>query len=135
MNRYRTLFLPPVPRDFRGKRWLKIVLRTLHLIGIAGVSGGILFSVSADSWYPYLSLTFFSGVSFLLLEIWSSAIFCIQLRGLIIFLKLALLPLLFGCPQHSELLWVVIILSSVVSHAPGNFRYYSLFHRRRLDHF
>jgi hypothetical protein len=133
MNKSLQLFCPARPRDFKGKRWLKIVLRTLHLLGVAGVSGGILLNVPITSWAGYLHITLFSGIAFLVLELWTNAIFLIQLRGLIIAIKLLLLTLLYSYPQYSSIVLVVIILSSIVSHAPGNFRYFSLLHGRRVD--
>lgn len=133
MNKHLRLIFPPRPRDFYGKRWLKITLRTLHLLGVAGVSGGILLQVPTASWIGYLHLTVLSGSAYLLLELWSNAILLIQLRGLCVVIKLLLLAILYSKPQYGSLIIVVIILSSVVSHAPGNFRYYSPFHRRRID--
>lgn len=133
MKKFTRVLFPSIQRDFFGKRWLKITLRTLHLIGVAGVAGGILLDVPAASWQMYLLITVLSGVGFILLELWSNAIFIIQLRGLIIFVKLALLFYLYIEPQQSVIVLLVIVLSSVVSHAPGNFRYFSLFHGRRID--
>ncbi len=42
MTLYRTVF-PIKTRTFKNKRWLKITLRTFHLIGIAGVGAGAFF--------------------------------------------------------------------------------------------
>lgn len=103
------------------------------MVGVAGVAGGLLLDVPASNWLGYLHLTVLSGVLFLILELWSNAIFIIQLRGLMIVVKLLLLSLLYHYPNHHSVVLIVIVLSSIVSHAPGNFRYFSLLHGRRVD--
>jgi len=129
---YRVIF-PNPKRDFKGKRWLKIVLRTIHLIGVAGVGGGVLLNVDIASWMIYLQLTLISGFTYLALELWTNGIFIIQLRGFSIILKLLLLYGLYLYPDSSKIILAIIIISSVISHAPGNVRYFSIFHGKRLD--
>ncbi len=131
--RLTRLFFPPNSRDFTGSRWLKIALRTIHLVGIAGVFGGVLFRAPAPSWQIYLQLTLFSGFAFVILELWSNGVFLIQIRGLAIFIKLGLLYYFTLDPARVNILLLVIILSSIISHAPGDVRYYSLWHRRRME--
>jgi len=116
------------------KRWSKISLRTLHLLAIAGVGGGILFALEKDLWLNYWWLALVSGVLMMLMDIVSNPVWIVQVRGLVILLKLILLALLGINPAwDSILLLVVIILSAVVSHAPGKLRYYSLYHRRVIN--
>jgi len=116
------------------KRWSKISLRTLHLLAIAGVGGGILFALEKDLWLNYWWLALVSGVLMMLMDIVSNPVWIVQVRGLVILLKLILLALLGINPAwDSILLLVVIILSAVVSHAPGKLRYYSLYHHRVVN--
>ena len=121
-------------RDFPGRRWLSITLRTLHLIGIAGLAGAYLFHLPESQWMPYLWLAVVSGFLMAAMAIYVDGIWLLQLRGQAIFLKLLLLSTvfwLFDEPQAMIYL-LVIILSGVVSHAPGKVRYYSLWHRKVL---
>lgn len=121
-------------RDFPGRRWLSITLRTLHLIGIAGLAGAYLFHLPDNQWMPYLWLAVLSGFLMAAMAIYVDGIWLLQLRGQAIFLKLLLLSTvfwLFDEPQTMIYL-LVIILSGVVSHAPGKVRYYSLWHRKVL---
>lgn len=121
-------------RDFPGRRWLSITLRTLHLIGIAGLAGAYLFHLPESQWMPYLWLAVLSGFLMAAMAIYVDGIWLLQLRGQAIFLKLLLLSTvfwLFDEPQAMIYL-LVIILSGVVSHAPGKVRYYSLWHRKVL---
>lgn len=116
-------------------RWLNIGLRTLHLIGIAGIGGAYFYSADAASWVPYLWLTLLSGFSLVGVSLYSNGVWLLQLRGVIILLKLLLLLLLVFLPQASlPGAIVVIVLSSFIAHAPGNLRYYSPWHRRRIEH-
>ena len=113
------------------KRWTKIGLRTLHLLAIAGVGGGILFSLEKDLWLNYWWLAMVSGALMMLMDIISNPVWLVQVRGLVIAIKLILLALLGMYPGWDGfLLAVIIIISAVISHAPGQLRYYSFYHRR-----
>lgn len=113
------------------KRWTKISLRTLHILSVAGVGGGILFGLEADLWRGYWWLAIVSGGLMMLIDIVSNPVWVVQVRGLVIFLKLILLVFLGSEPALDPyLLALIIIISAVISHAPGNLRYYSLYHRK-----
>ena len=117
-----------------AKRWTKISLRTLHLLAVAGVGGGILFSLEKDLWLNYWWLALASGALMMLIDIVSNPVWLVQLRGLVIFFKLFLLTLLGSQPHlDSQLLLVIIIISAVISHAPGKLRYYSVYHRKVIS--
>ncbi|MDP6042321.1 MAG: hypothetical protein QGG64_27475 [Candidatus Latescibacteria bacterium] len=129
-----SIFFPREEREFRGDRWVSISLRTLHLIGLIGVGGGFLFQAEEAVWKPYWMLCAGSGVALICLYMWYSAIWLIQLRGLVILLKLGLLlclPLFDG--REVYVLILIVVLSGIISHAPGDVRYYSIFHGRRLE--
>ncbi len=131
---FRILF-PHHSRTFPGKRWLNISLRTLHLIGVAGLGGAYLYAAPHELWQPYLWLSLGSGFALLLISIFSNGVWLLQLRGLLILFKLVLLAVMLWLPGFSLQLGVaVIVISSVIAHAPGNVRYYSLWHGRRIEH-
>ena len=128
-----TLF-PVKTRTFKLKRWVKIGLRTLHLIGVAGAGGGLMLGHSPAVLLPYLIMMNISGILFVGLEIWSNGIWLIQLRGIIISLKIGLIFLLPYFRNETLFFLIgIIIISSIISHAPGDVRYYSPWHRKRLD--
>lgn len=114
------------------KRWISITLRTLHLIGIAGLAGAYLYHQPESSWYPFLQLTIASGLIMALIEAYTDGIWLVQLRGTAIAIKLLLLSTVFWWfEQPSAVIYfLVIIISGIVSHAPGRVRYYSIWHRR-----
>ncbi len=125
---------PQQSRTFAGQRGLSILLRTLHLLGIAGVGGGYFYAVVDESWLAFLYLTLVSGLMMVLLSIWSNGIWLLQLRGHAILLKVLLLMLMPVWPeQRTALLVAVILISGLIAHAPGDVRYYSIFYRRRIE--
>ncbi len=133
MKIFRIIF-PTQPRNFKNKRWLEITLRTIHLIGIAGAGSGYLYQAPHEVWLPFQNILIFSGILLVILEIWTNAIWIIQIRGIAILFKLLLLffiPFVHGWESH--ILITVIIISSIFSHAPGDVRYYSLIHGKRMD--
>ncbi len=113
------------------KRWTKISLRTLHLLAVTGVGGGVLFGLEKSLWLNYWWLALASGGLMMLMDMISNPVWIVQVRGLAIFLKLILLVFLGYYPAwDSVLLIVIIIISAVISHAPGKLRYYSIYHRK-----
>jgi len=129
----RRLVFPPRYRDFPRKRWVKTALRTLHLIGIAGMGGGFLYEAPPAQWMPYFYLTMLSGLLFFALELWSNGIILLQVRGLVLAMKLLLLWLAVSNPDwRAALFMAIVVLAGAISHAPGDVRYYSIFHGRRI---
>ncbi len=134
MTPFRAALFPSRSRFLPGHRWINITLRTLHLVGIAGLGAGFFYSGVDDSWQSYFHLTLSSGFLLLMLSVWSNGIWLIQLRGQLIILKLFLLLMAMLLPDIKfGLIILLVALSSVVSHAPGDIRYYSLYHRRRIE--
>lgn len=119
----QSILFPTPAREFPGQRWLNITLRTLHLIGIAGIGGGYLFGLAQTQWLPYWHLTLSTGIALSMIYIWSTVLWLFQLKGLAIILKLALLWLAVKQPEfQSELFILVIAISAVIAHAPGKVR-------------
>lgn len=111
------------------KRWSKISFRTLHLVSVAGVGGGILFGLDKTLWLNYWWLALVSGALLMLIDAVSNPVWLVQLRGITVYLKLILLVLMVSYPAWgSYLLLIIIVISGVISHAPSNLRYYSVYH-------
>ena len=116
--------------NFVGKRWLKIALRTLHLIGFAGVFTAVITGSSQPSYWVIL---FVSGFGLLALESLSNLVWFVQVRGLVMYIKFTLLVLLFIYPQYAwHCIIAMIILSGIISHAPSSVRYFSFIHFRKI---
>ena len=128
------ILFPPSSRFFLGQRWANICLRTLHLIGVAGLGGGFLYPAAGEDWRIYLDLVVWSGVGLVAIAIWNNGIWLLQLCGQAVILKLLLLALIPFYPDlRLPLLLAVIVISGVVSHAPAGVRHFSIIHGRRLE--
>lgn len=116
------------------KRWIKISLRTLHILSVAGVGGGILFGLDQSLWVSYWWLALVSGVLMIAIDVIPNPVWVVQVRGLVILLKLVLLAFLGSEPSlDSAILIIIIVMSAVISHAPGKLRYYSIYHKKVIS--
>jgi len=133
-NKYFRALFPNYNRGFIGKRWTRIILRSLHLVGLIGI-GGVYFSQQPNTlWLVYIYLTLGTGTLLMLIEIWTNAIWLIQLRGVVILIKLGLLAILAHTTVwQNELLICIIFISGIIAHAPANMRYFSILHGKRID--
>ena len=78
-------FLPPPPdKLLPALRWLNISLRCLHLVGIAGISGGFLFDLPESQWLAYGYLALLSGGLLAALYVWTDEDWLWQLKGQVI---------------------------------------------------
>ncbi len=132
MSLFHAVF-PQEPRTFPGKRWVETSLRTLHLLGTAGIGGGFLWGADPAHWLPFLWLTVVSGMLMAGLQIWGNGVWLIQVRGLAVMVKLLLLALMVLFGARADLFVLVIVISGVVSHAPANVRYFSPVFMRRIE--
>jgi len=107
-------------------RLFKVMLRTVHLVGIAGTFGNAMLGMSESI---YITLAIYSGIFLFAMEVYSGWIWFVQLRAFAIYLKLFVLLLMHGYPQFAiPCLIVIIVISGFMSHAPGWIRYYSVRH-------
>jgi hypothetical protein len=113
---------------FPGQRWLNIGLRSLHLLGVAGMGAEFLIPGAADdAWHIYGIMTVATGVGMMLLDLRSDPHWFDQTYGQAVILKLVLLGLMPVVPSAAPLLFAtVILLSALFSHAPARVRHYSL---------
>ena len=114
--------------DNSVRRLTKVIVRTIHLIGMAGMFGAAMYGVSQPN---YFYLTMVSGIVLVGMEAWSGWTWFVQLRGVAVYLKLLLLTLLHVALQHTIVILIAVIaISGFMSHAPSWIRYYSLLHRK-----
>ena len=118
-------FLSSLP-DNTVRRLSKVIVRTVHLVGIAGMFGNAMMGTSEST---YIVLTIITGVVLTLMEASSGWVWFVQLRGVFLYLKLLLLLLIHFEPASAiPCLIAVIALSGFISHAPSWIRYFSLRH-------
>ena len=126
--RLGTLLFPDPPRDFPGRRLLKIGLRAAHVVCASLCLGAYAFDVGER--VPWLLAAIGSGLLIVALDLHESAAFLLQVRGLVVVTKIVALAFL---PQGGAWLLAGIVLVSVLSsHAPGSVRHRVLFGRGRV---
>lgn len=124
---------PDPPRELPGRRGLKIVLRAAHVLTAAGLLGAYLFEVPDTLGAPWFHSTLLTGALLLLLDLHESAAFLLQVRGLVVVLKLLLVAALPWLGDLAAIALAAVVLVSVVSsHAPGRVRYSLLVGRSRI---
>jgi len=131
--RFSDIIFPAESRSFPGKRWGNVISRSLHLCGAAVYTGGLYFGVAIDLLNPWYILTAASGFFMLGADLYSNGKNLFQNRGFLIIIKLIIL----GIYQHLHvggawLMLCIIFFSSILSHGTADFRYYSIFHRKRI---
>ena len=118
-------FLKSLP-DNTPRRLTKVIVRTIHLVAIAGFFGN---AMTGSYETIYITMTILSGAVLTLMEASSGRVWFVQLRGVSLYLKLLLLLLIHIYPNATiPGLIAVIALSGFISHAPSWIRYFSLQH-------
>ena len=112
-------------RDFPGKRWFNLALRTVHLGSLVLLGAALLDN--GDSRFG-ASLVLASGLTMFVIDTWANPAHLREIAGFGIILKLLLIGLMAGQPGWAlPIFWLLLIFSTVLSHAPGNFRHHRLF--------
>lgn len=112
-------------RDFPGKRWLNLGLRTLHIAGIVLLGSALLGGTEAShgAW-----ITFVSGLGMLASDTWANPQQLREIAGCGILIKLALVAVMaLHVAMALPLFWIILIFSTLLSHAPGAIRHRRLF--------
>jgi hypothetical protein len=116
-----------------ARAW-NIGFRTAHIATMGVLLGGHVFDVSKPALLPWLQATIVTGLILAFIEAFPQPRWFYQGRGVLVFLKLALMCVIpWFWDDRVVILMVVVVLASVGSHMPGRFRYYSILHGRVLD--
>jgi hypothetical protein len=126
--------LPVSSLRFWIERISKTSLRALHIIGVVGSGGGMIFNLELSLWFNYWLIAITSGVLLMSWEIIRDWRWLIQLKGVLTLLKVILLGLFIQLSEcKSELVIFIILLSVIVSHGPAGLRHYSIVHRKVIQ--
>lgn len=127
----QSMLFPTIPRHIPHERGVNIVLRTAHLMTSGILLGGHVFDVSAHRLILFLYLTILSGISLVLLELFSSCRWIYLVKGVMVMVKVALVIAAgIWWDQRVSFLLLVVLIGSIGSHMPARFRYYSFLHGR-----
>lgn len=119
-------------RNFPGRRWLSIALRSLHLVGVVLVGAGIFGDAARST--AGIALMLLSGVALYGIELWHHAGLWRELAGLLTPVKMIILLVMLLVPGiAAPLFWLLLICSSLVSHAPWEFRHRRIIGRSAPD--
>jgi hypothetical protein len=115
-------------RDFPGRRWTIVMLRTLHLVAVIAL-GALLLGAPAQPAWPLGSVAgaaLATGLAMFALDVIAERGHLRTVAGLSVLAKLLLVA---GLAFHPApwLFWTIAALSAVVSHAPASFRHARLF--------
>ena len=124
----RTLLFPPEPRTLLWRRAMKILLRAIHVPCAGILTAAYLFDAGASARTVWLIGAVVSGLLILLLDLHETGAFLLQVRGLVVLGKIALLGMLPLFDEYQLPLLVGLLGMSVLSsHAPSAIRYHLVF--------
>ena len=112
-------------RDSPGRRWLNLSLRTVHLAGIVLLGAALLGAGEAGTaaW-----LTLISGLAMFAGDAWANPAHLREVAGFGVLAKLGLVALMVAHPASAlPVFWAILVLSTLLSHAPGALRHRRLF--------
>jgi len=114
-------------------RALAIVLRTCHLLAMAGFVGGVLVAPGDPSIATWRLLTVVSGVALLVTEISHGPHWIYQGRGVATVAHIAVLGLLGVEGMERTACIAALVVGAIGSHMPRSLRKWSFRHRSVVD--
>ena len=120
----RQTLLPDSPRDFPGRRLIRSILRTVHILGGGVLIGAYLFEQSASSIHTWYACAVISGLLLLLTDLHASCALVFEWRGLAIMSKIGLMLALPAVPGYEVyILGAILTIGSLSSHLSRQFRH------------
>ncbi|MBK9964447.1 MAG: hypothetical protein IPP07_05920 [Holophagales bacterium] len=108
-------------------------LRTLHIVSMAIVLGGVAWGVPDERMAHAVVLTFVSGALLLAIDLWKSCVYLYLGAGVAAILKLALVGLGWHLPgARLGFYLAATVVGSVGSHMSGHWRHWSFLDRKVL---
>lgn len=110
-------------RDFRGRRWLSVFLRSAHMVAVIAFAVVLLQAPTTPLPEHAGSAVLITGILIWLLDIWHKPGHLVEGAGLSMLFKLMLLVwMIFSPGLRVPLFWIIVVWSGVFSHAPASFR-------------
>ena len=112
-------------RTFPGRRAVRVISRTAHIVCLAVLLGGHFFEAPKERLLPWLYGVIATGGVLMATDLWQSWRWFREVRGAATVAKVALLSLV-PIFWHARvfILIAVVVIGSVVSHMPGRYRYW-----------
>ena len=120
----KQLLFPDPPRDFAHRRTVKIAARAIHGACAGVYAGALVFGVDADLRLPWAIAAVTTGLFLLAVDLHETCAILLQVRGLVVLFKIAvLIALPWLGPVTVAAILVLMVVASVSSHAPSRWRY------------
>ena len=111
------------PKGSEIERWAAVAVRSVHLAGVVWVGAFVVGSQVPSR--PAAALMALSGVVMLVMDLLAHRIALRELAGAFVLLKLALVGWMVIDPSQARwIFWLLLVGSSVASHAPKGFRHW-----------
>lgn len=124
---------PDPPRDFPLRRLARSLLRAAHILTGGVLLGGHIFSASDPALQWWWAATVISGVLLFATDLHASCAALVEVRGMVVLVKLGLLLLIPAVGAHAVLvLSGALIIGAISSHMPRGFRHKVLFLGERV---
>ena len=123
---WRAALFPAEPRKLPWGRPLQVGLRTVHIVAMGMVLGGLGLGGTHDKLLPWILATLLSGALLLAVDLWKSGLFLVEGAGVAVLLKLSLLGLgnLFPAARLEWYLAATAV-ASIGSHMVSPWRHFS----------
>jgi len=121
----RTLLFPHNFRGMPHRRLILNLLRSLHLLCLCIMLGGVYFQHSKDELTLWVIGVIVSGLGLFLVDLYGSCIALFEVRGISVLIKLSLIACLPFLSDNNQLLilMLIIIFSSFISHGTRRLRH------------
>ena len=109
-------------------RWIRIVLRSAHILSFGVLLGGHIFGIDRQDLLPWLWASIGTGALMMASYTLQKASWFRELYGLVVLAKIGILCLLLLeplWPLRVPILIFVLFVSSISSHMPGKYRYWT----------
>lgn len=109
------------------RRWFRISCRSLHLLTMGVLVGGHVWGATAEDLRPWLVGVVLSGAGLMATDVFQNVGYLREVRGAVQLAKIALVAAVALLWEYRvAVLVAVVVLSGVVSHMPGRYRYWVL---------
>ena len=128
-----SFLFPDPPRDFPGRRGVRMGLRALHVLGAGTLLAGHIFDLPRETLLPWLVAGVATGAVLLATDLHASLAFACEVRGLLVLIKIVLVAVVpFVWDVRVGFLVAALGIGVVGSHMSGRVRHRLLWMRGRV---
>ena len=116
----------PVRKQNATARWINVLLRTVHLLAVVALAARVLTGqADAPGTHSIAVVVVISGVTMFVLDFLRNPSHLREVAGVGVVLKIAMCIWMVLQPALLvPIFWALLLVSSLISHAPKNFRHH-----------